>query len=150
MNDVELQTRDQFAATYLQHLQALALEISVAMDSIAANALTRLQQSVANQETLCASLAAMARAGGGAIRSSQPPLPSPTGTSTGTSISASIDLKIRETSAAIHQLNLQYAALLKHSGKSIALLASLCRTHTGQFQEARGPRLKHQTWSCEM
>lgn len=146
MNDVELQMRDQFAATYLQHLQALALEISVAIDSIAANAVTKLQQSVAKQETLCASLAAMAHPGSGAIRSSQPSLGSPTGTSTG----ASINLKIRETSAAIRELNLQYAALLKHSGKSIALLASLCRTHTGQFQEARGPRLKHQTWSCEM
>lgn len=158
MNDIEVQTRDQFAATYLQHLQALALEISVAMDSIAANALTKLQQSVANQETLCAALAAMAHAASRAILSSQPSLLSPTGTSTSASIGAStvtstvtsIDLKIRETSAAIHQLNLQYAALLKHSGKSIALLASLCRTHTGQFQEARGPRLKHQTWSCEM
>lgn len=142
MNDEELQMRDRLAATYLQHLQALALEISVAMDSIAANALTRLQESVAKQEMICDSLVTMAHTGSGGIRSRQPSLLSRT--------DASVDLKIRETSAAIRELNLQYAALLKHSGKSIALLASLCRTYTGQFQEARGSRSKHQTWSCEM
>jgi hypothetical protein len=142
MKDDELQTRDQLAATYLLQLQALACEISVAIDSIAANALTRFQESVAKQEMLCDSLVTMARPGSGGIRSSQPSLLLPT--------DASVDLKIRETSAAIRELNLQYAALLKHSGKSIALLASLCRTHTGQFQEARGPRLKHQTWSCDV
>jgi hypothetical protein len=142
MKDDELQTRDQLAATYLLQLQALACEISVAIDSIAANALTRFQESVAKQEMLCDSLVTMARPGSGGIRSSQPSLLLPT--------DASVDLKIRETSAAIRELNLQYAALLKHSGKSIALLASLFRTHTGQFQEARGPRLKHQTWSCDV
>ena len=142
MKDDELQTRDQLAATYLLQLQALACEISVAIDSIAANALTRFQESVAKQEMLCDSLVTMARPGSGGIRSRQPSLLSRT--------DASVDLKIRETSAAIRELNLQYAALLKHSGKSIALLASLCRTHTGQFQEARGPRLKHQTWSCDV
>jgi hypothetical protein len=45
---------------------------------------------------------------------------------------------------------LQYAALLKHSGRSIALLVSLCRTHTGQLPETGLSRSKCQTWSCEI
>ena len=60
MNDRAVQTHDQLAATYLQQLQALAFEISVAMDAIATNALTSFQESVAKQEMLCAVLASMA------------------------------------------------------------------------------------------
>jgi hypothetical protein len=137
-----LQKRDRFATTYLQQLQALALEISVAMDAIAANALPRLQESVAKQEMLCASLATMANAVSEGFGLSEQALLS--------CIDPAVELKIRKTSGAIRELNLKYAALLKHSGRSIALLIALCRSHTGKFQEARGPRLKHQTWSCEM
>jgi hypothetical protein len=142
MNSEALQTRDQLAATYLEQLQALVFEISAAMDAVAANALSRLEESVAKQEMLCANLVTMANAAGDEFRSSEQPLPS--------RLDAALEQKIRVTRGAIRDLNLQYAALLKHSGRSIAVLASLCRSHTGQSQEARGPRLKHQTWSCEM
>jgi len=125
MNDEALQKRNQIAANYLQEMQDLAFEITVA-----------------RQEMLCSSLASMASNKSEGFRSSEKPLHF--------SIDAGIELKIRAAGGAIRALNLQYAALLKHSGKTIALLSSLCRTHTGQFQEARGPRLKHQTWSCEM
>jgi hypothetical protein len=142
MNDQALQMRDQIVAAYLQQMQALAFEISVAMESIAVNALSEFQESVAKQEILCANLATMANTVNGGFSSSEPTkLPC---------IDTAVELKIRETSIAIRELNLQYAALLKHSGRSIALLASLCRTHTGQAQEAHGSRLKHQTWSCEV
>ena len=142
MNDIILQSRDQIAASYLQQMQELASEISVAMDAIAANTLSRLQESVARQEMLCAGLASMANAVSEGFRSSETPLLS--------SIDPSVERKIRAAGSAIRELNLQYAALLKHSGKSIALLSLLCSSYTGRFQEARGPRLKHQTWSCEM
>jgi hypothetical protein len=142
MIDDAVQTRNQSAATYLQHLQALAVEISAAMDAIAVNALSKFQDSVANQEMLCASLVSMANSISDGFQATEQPLLSSTDTS--------VDGKIRAASGALRELNLQYAALLRHSGRSIALLASLCRSHTGQFQEARGPRLKHQTWSCEM
>jgi hypothetical protein len=137
-----VQKRDELAATYLQQLQALAFEITVATDAIAANALSTLQESVAKQEMLCASLATMAKTLGDGSRVSEVPLAP--GNDTG------VEVKIRAARRAIVELNLQYAALLKHSGKSIALLISLCKSHTGRFQEARGPRLKQQTWSCEM
>ena len=142
MNDEALQQRDRIATTYLQQLQALAIEISVAMDAIAANELATLRDSVAKQEMLCVSLSTMAFTVSEGFGLSEQPLLS--------CIDPAVELKIRTTRGAIRELNLKYAALLKHSGKSIALLISLCRSHTVQFQEARGPRLKHQTWSCEM
>jgi hypothetical protein len=142
MNDGILQSRDQTAAIYLQQMQELAHEISIAMEAIAANKLPRLQESVARQEMLCASLATMANTVSEGFSSSEAPLRS--------GVDTSVEHRIRAAGSAIRELNLQYAALLKHSGKSIALLSLLCSSHTGQFQEARGPRLKHQTWSCEM
>jgi hypothetical protein len=142
MNDVALQTRDQIAATYLQQMQELAHEISAAMDAIAGNAIPRFQECVARQELLCASLAAMANTVGEGFRSSKE--------SKLSGIDTAVEFKIRAASKAISELNLRYSALLKHSSRSIALLALLCRSYSGQVQEVRGTRLKHQTWSCEM
>ena len=142
MNEEAIQTHDQLAAAYLLQLQTLAFEISVAMDAIAANALTSFQESVAKQEMLCGVLANMANTITKRVRSSAQPILFLS--------DSSVESRIRATSEAIRELNLQYAALLRHSGRSIAILASLCRTHTGEFQEARGPRSKRQTWSCEM
>lgn len=142
MNHGTLQTRDQIAATYLQQMQELAFEISVAMDAIAANKLPKLQESVARQEMLCAGLATMANTVSEGV--STPETPSRSG------VDPSIERKIQAAGSAIRELNLQYAALLRHSGKSIALLSLLCNSHAGRFPEARGPRLKRQTWSCEM
>ena len=142
MNDKAVLNHDPLGAAYLLQLQALAFEISVAMDAIAANALTSFQESVAKQEMLCSVLANMAKTIREKVRSSEQPLL--------VLSDSSVEPRIRAASEAISQLNLQYAALLKHSGRSIALLASLCRSHTGEFQEARGPRSKRQTWSCEM
>jgi hypothetical protein len=142
MNDEAVQSHDQLAASYLQQLQALAFEISVAMDAIARNALTSFQESVAKQEMLCAVLANLANTSGApAGFSGQLPL------GVGDN---SVARNIRATTTAIRDLNLRYAALLKHSGRSIALLVSLCRSHTGQIEEAGSSRLKRQTWSCEM
>jgi hypothetical protein len=142
MSDLALQTRDQLAANFLQQMQELAHEISAAMDAIAGNAIPKFQESVARQEMLCASLAAMANTVGEGFHSSRQPKLS--------GIDPAVEFKIRAASNAISELNLQYSALLKHSSRSIALLALLCRSYSGQIQEARGPRLKHQTWSCEM
>ena len=142
MSDKSVQPHDQLAVTYLQQLHALAFEISVAMDAIARNAVASFQESVAKQEMLCAVLATVAKS----MRekngsSAQAPL---------ILSDRSVERKIRAASGAIRDLNLQYAALLKHSGRSLALLVSLCKSHTGQHLEAGGSRSKRQTWSCEM
>ena len=142
MNSQALQKPDELAATYLQQMQELAFEISVATDAIATNALATLQESVAKQEMLCANLAILANEFGDGSAASEQLLPPCN--------DAAINGKIRAARRAIVELNLQYAALLEHSGKSITLLISLCKSHTGRSQEARGLRLKQQTWSCEM
>ena len=142
MNTLALKSPDELAASYLQQMQELAFEISVATDAIATNALPRLQESVAKQEMLCASLATMISVFGDGSAASEKHL-TPCN-------DAAIKSKIQAARLAVVELNLQYAALLKHSGKSITLLISLCRSHTGRSQEARGPRSKQQTWSCEM
>jgi hypothetical protein len=142
MQGQPLETTDELAATYLRELQALASEIDVAMEAIATNALANLQASVAKQEVLCDSLAMMARAAGRSVQPSELHAP--------LLIDVAVEVKIRATISAIRNLNLQYAALLKHSGRSIAILASLCRSHTGRFDDIDGTRPKRQTWSCEV
>jgi anti-sigma28 factor (negative regulator of flagellin synthesis) len=140
MNDQAV--RDQLAVIYLQHLQALALEISATMNAIAGNDLTRFRDTVAQQEMLCAVLATMGRTIRTKLESSDAALPAfsdPT-----------VEENIRVAIGTIRQLNPQYGALLKHSGRSIALLASLCRSCTGQVLEMNGTRLKRETWSFEM
>jgi hypothetical protein len=141
MDPQALPERDRLAASYLQQLQGLALEISAAMDAIATNALSRFQESVAKQEMLCFSLMQIANAVAKGSPSFREAL---------SSYDPAADQEIQAASEAIRKLNLRYAALLKHSGRSIALLSSLCRNYLGQSQEVRGPRLKRQTWSCEM
>ena len=142
MNHGTLHARDRIAVTYLQQMQELASEISAAMEAIAANQISKLKESVARQEVLCADLAAMANPVSEELRFEQAPVRP--------GVDQSIDKKIQAAGRAIHELNLQYAALLRHSGKSIALLSLLCNSHAGRFQEDRIPRLKRQTWSCEM
>jgi hypothetical protein len=140
MNDEAVQTRDQLAASYLQHLQALAGEISVAMDAIAKNAIISFRESVDKQEMLCALLANLAVAHSKPVSSARPPVVS----------DSPMAREIRAAITAIRDLNLRYATLLRHSGRSVELLLSLCRSHTGQLVEAAGSRSKRQTWSCEM
>lgn len=142
MNGEQDHARDRIATAYLQQLQELASEINLATGAIAANALPAFRESVAKQEMLSASLASMANSVSQRLQSSQ-------GVSLPPSETA-IETRIRKAGRELQELNLRYAALLRHSGRSIALLASLCRSHAGQFQEDRGPRLKRQTWSCEM
>jgi hypothetical protein len=135
MSDEAIQSDDQLAASYLQHLRALAGEISVAMEAITKNAVPSFRESVERQEMLCALLANLAAIYDGRPRALN---------------DKSLAREIQATSAALQDLTLHYAALVKHSGRSIALLLSLCRSHTGQVQAVGEPRTKRQTWSCEM
>lgn len=131
-----LQTRDQVAESFLQHVQELTMEILAATEAIAANALPRFQESVAKQEMLCAGLVAIEKSVGASFLAPKFP-------------ESEIEIKIHAAAAELRELNMKYAALLKHSGKSIALLSLLCKSQMGQLQEGRGPGLKQQTWSCE-
>lgn len=140
MTDESLQGRDRTAATYLQQLQELASEISAATDAISANAMQKFCESVSRQELLCSSLASISKAVGEAMR--------PSGVGSAPRIDSSLDQRIRAASAELHALNLKYAALIKHSSRSIEMLSLLCKSQTGLLPSDCQP--KRQTWSCEV
>jgi hypothetical protein len=126
MNQPETNRHDPQLGQYLRLMQTLQAEMTLAMACVAQNAIADFQESVGRQETLCAELAPLAKRFGGE------------------------DSQVRDVIASLYKKNLEYAAVLKHTGRTLSLLSSLCGTYTGQHQEARGSRLKHQTWSCVM
>ncbi len=149
MSTERLQKRADVAALYQQGLQALAFEIRVAMQAIASNSLPTLEASVAKQETLCATLLKLAGRLEQELGSSE--LPESRGSfPDGAFPAGAVEQRAVATCRAVYELNTQYASLLKHSGRSIALLSSLCRSRAGHFPEARRSPVKRQTWSCEV
>ena len=128
------------AAVYLERLEVLASAISDAIHAISANSHMNLRESVSRQEALCDELWAMTgleaqRAGFSVSAVVQEGSP--------------IGARIRATAQSVQKLNLEYAALLRQSGKTIALLTTLWRSQSGVpsnsvYSDARRP-----TWSCE-
>jgi gas vesicle protein len=137
-----VQDRELKAAEYLQSMRDLAHELERAMQAIARNALGDFEESIAAQQTLSCRLGEIAR-------ELSAPLEAQTeGLDTG--LDNDMTQQIQDASGVLQKLNLRYAALLQHSTRSVALMASLFSSFKGQFQEASGPRLKHQTWSCQV
>ena len=142
MTVASVQDRNQQAVEYLYVLRSLATELERAMQAIAQNRLPDLEDSVANQQMLSGRLGELVRE-----------LCVPLEADTAVFQTDTDDDQMRQiftASAALQKLNQRYAALLKHSSRSVALMASLFSSFKGQFQEASGSRLKHQTWSCQM
>lgn len=126
------------ASSYVEHLQSLASEMTVSMDAIASNSLATLQESVARQQMLCGEMLAFMRGAG--QDGSQAVL-------TGLD-----ELMQQQMNAAIRALQIksaEFAALLKHSGRSLDLLDSLHKSCSGQLPNSSEPPLTRQTWSCE-
>lgn len=142
MTNADTKRRDQQVTNYLQYMQALRVEMATAMECIADSALTPLQECISRQEALCAELVLL-------VKALKPGTPS-TALASPANVDPTMAVRVREAGESLRQTNLEYSALLKHSSRSLALLSSLCNTYTGQQQEARGPRSKYQTWSCEM
>jgi hypothetical protein len=134
--------RETKAAEYLQSLHSLTQELENAMQAIAQNALPELEESIAKQETLSARLGELAS-------ELSVPLEAETAISS-VGIDDSLKRQIGVANGKLQTLNRRYAVLLQHSSRSVALMASLFSSFTGQMQEASGPRLKHQTWSCRI
>ncbi len=137
-----VQDRKVKAAEYLELLRSMAAEMEKAMRAIAHNALPDLEESVASQQIMSARLLVLADEISPSLKSN--PGNSPAG--------ADADLmhQVLVAGDSLQKLNRRYAALLQHSSRSIALMASLFNSYKGQFKEASGPGLKHQTWSCQM
>ena len=137
-----IQDRNQMAAEYLQLLGCLAGELERAMHAIAENALPDLEESVANQQDLSSRLTVL-------VNQICIPLEAEA-TGSQASVDQSLIGQIRSASDSLQHLNRRYAALLQHSSRSVALMTALFNSLRGQIQEASGPRLKYQTWSCQM
>ncbi len=142
MNTTGVQDRDMKAVEYLQSLRSLTHELERAMQAIGHNALSELEQSIDSQQMLSARLGELAN-------DMCIPLEADSAIPMAC-LDEDLRHQIRSASDALQMLNRRYAALLKHSSRSVALMASLFSSFQGQFQEASGPRLKHQTWSCRM
>jgi hypothetical protein len=140
MTATAVQDRNGNATEYLQLLRSLATEMEKAMQAIAGNALPDLEESVANQQIMSARLLVLA---GEISPKSNPAVSS-------TSVDDDMLRQVRAAGDTLQNLNRRYAALLQHSSRSVALMASLFSSYQGQLKEASGPRLKHQTWSCQM
>jgi hypothetical protein len=120
----------------------MSRELEIAMQAIAQNALADLEESVANQQILSTRLVELADEISVPLRANPDLTP--------TLIDENLMSQIRVANDGLQKLNRGYAALLQHSSRSVALMASLFSSLKGQFQEASGPRLKYQTWSCQM
>ena len=127
---------------YLQSLRSLTHELERAMQAIAHNNLSELEESIESQQVLSARLGELADDMCVPLEADSA-IPS-------ASLEDDLGHQIRSASDTLQKLNRRYADLLKHSSRSVAMMASLFSSFQGQFQEASGPRLKHQTWSCQM
>jgi glutamine synthetase adenylyltransferase len=139
---VSVTTRTVEAGEHLQLLRSLAAELENAMQAIARNDIDALEQSIAKQQEMSSQLGALAD-GLGACGAERLPFSSD-------SIDPDLMTEIREANGELQRLNLRYSILLKHSSRSVALMASLFSSLRGEFREASGIRLKQQTWSCQV
>jgi len=146
MTTAGVQDRELKAAEYLQSLRSMTRELERAMQAIASNALPDLEESIDNQQLLSARIAGLANdlADTLCVPLEQKPAIAVA------AIDEDMAKQIRTANDTLQKLNRRYAALLQHSSRSLALMSQLFSSFQGQFQEASGPRLKHQTWSCQM
>ena len=136
-----VQTRDKGTLAFIEQVGDLSAEIRSAMLAIADDRLAAFEQSVSRQEFLSGKLRELAIQVGPLPRSAP---------SSGIEADAQQDLstRLRVTSATLQALNLQYAALLRHSGQSVRLMATLTNTYA-QREKHPGSQLKRRTWSWE-
>ena len=142
MISTSVQDRNGRLEEYLQLLHSMAFELERAMSAISRNSITALEESLANQEAFSTRLVEIAGdLSEPALEAAHP-------------YTAAGDEKLmREVKAArdrLEQLNRRYAALLRFSSRSVALMVSLFNSYQGKFEEGSGSRLKSHTWSCQV
>jgi Rad3-related DNA helicase len=142
MNANGVQDRNGKLAEYLELLHSLAQELERSMQAISQNSLVPLEDSVANQQVLATRLHELAHDLSKPVRNSSAP-------STGNQ-DEGLMREVRSAADTLQSLNQRYSALLKLSSHSVGLMVSLFSSFRGQIQEGTGPRLKHQTWSCQV
>lgn len=142
MNSNSIQDRNGKLEEYLQLLHSIAFELERAMRAISQNSIRSLEDSLANQEAFSTRLVELADDLNQPCRQDPPVAPA--------FVDDGLMQQVHAASSALQNLNRRYAALLKYSSHSVALMVSLFSSYQGQIQEGTGPRLKLQTWSCQM
>ena len=142
MTAIAVRDRNRKVAEYLDLMRSLSSEMEKAIQAIAHNALPDLEDSVASQQIMSARLLVLADEISPSLKSNS--AVSQAGED------QDIMLQVQTAGDTLQKLNRRYAALLQHSSRSVALMASLFSSYKGQIKEASGPGLNHQTWSCRM
>lgn len=137
-----IQDRNGMLEEYLRLLESMAFELERAMSAISANSINALEESVVNQEAFSTRLVELADELAQPCSPQCSPVPP--------SVDRNVMRRIHSASDALQTLNRRYAALLKFSSRSVALMVSLFSSYQGQIREGSGPRLKLQTWSCQV
>jgi hypothetical protein len=142
MNAHGVQDRNGKLAEYLELLHSLAQELERSMEAISQNSLAPLEDSVVNQQVLATRLHELANDLGKPARDCSE---TPAGNQ-----DEGLMRQVRSAADTLQSLNQRYSALLKLSSHSVGLMVSLFSSFRGQIQEGTGPRLEHQTWSCQV
>jgi len=137
-----IEDRNSKLEEYLQLLRSMAFELERAMSAISDNSIQALEGSLANQEAFSTRLVELADDLSKPVQ--QKPL-----TVRGSGDDYLLQ-RVQTASNELQSLNRRYSALLKFSSHSVAMMVSLFSSYQGQIQEASGPRLKLQTWSCRI
>jgi hypothetical protein len=125
---------------YLACLQALRLQLSLAIEAIAKNDVGAFSQGVTQQLALCTRLTELAA-------KHRLPLSGLWGT-TDTSAVEDIDRQIREAQMHLLQVNRDYAALLKHTGRTVQMLCRATESLAGYTASGRPLEpAARRTWS---
>ncbi len=142
MIETAVHERNSKLGEYLQLLRLMALELDRAMQAIVQNSLTAFEDSIANQEAFSVRLNELAQELSRPLKERRL-VSSPLG-------DGELVSEIRTASDKLQTLNRDYSALIRQSSRSVARMVSLFSSYQGRFQEGSGPRLKHQTWSCQI
>lgn len=126
---------DQNAA-YVAKLRALAAEISLAIEAIAANQPAELLESARRQEILSAELAAFCEALGA-------------GRASGFALTPARVAEMRNAERSLRDALDCYAVLVQRSGRSLAMLARLHSSYAASYPGIAQPNRTPRTWSCE-
>lgn len=136
----DAQTRSGAAGEHLELLRSLARELKRAIEAIAHNNLTELEESIAMQQDLSLRLTELARN----RRNAAAHAPTPQ------NLDGDLRGEIQTAASELQKLNLRYSLLIEHSSRSAAQMAALFRSFRGQFQEASGVRENQTTLSCQV
>jgi hypothetical protein len=138
--------REQQAREYLETARSLISELERAMLAICCNKLLDLEESITEQKILAARLRGLSRQLW--VRDDLHPAAHPGIVQPDLDRELAQEVMVARTE--LQGLNRVYEAVLRHTSNSASLMASLLDSFKGHFQEASGPRLKYQTWSCQM